>query len=138
MLTQSEISSRCSHMCLCALGRTTAKEKHMGFSRQLGMLCCWNEMKRMTREGHVQQEERSVTAAGPVARRRETWRRNGQRWEENQHWRALGRPRSERGHCQQCRLPQRVEIRSLIGQIQADLSQRAVAEERWSISLNNE
>ena len=27
--------------------------------------------------------------------------------------RALGRPRSERGHCQQCRLPQRVAIRSL-------------------------
>lgn len=51
------ISSRCSHMCLCALGRISAKEKH-GLYRQLGRLDCWNE--RDDEKGHVQQEERGV------------------------------------------------------------------------------
>lgn len=61
-----------------------------GLYRQLGMLGCWNEMKRMT--GKVMYSRKRgvflLVAQWPGCqsgkRRRETWRRNVQRWEENQ------------------------------------------------------
>lgn len=134
-LTQSEISSRCSHVSVCFGANHSQRETH-GLYRQLGMLCCWMKWKRMTRRSCTAGRE-EVTAGGPVARRRGDLRRNGQRWEENQHWEHGKTPGQKEVSCQQCRLPQRVEIRSLD---RADSSWPSESSRRraWEHLLNNE
>ena len=104
-------------MCLCALGQISAKEKH-GLYRQLGRLGCWNEKKMMGKAMYDQ--KRGVFAAGSPVVRTSKWEEEKGDLEEKRPetggepaLTALERHESERVHCQQCQLLQRVEIRSL-------------------------
>lgn len=93
-------------MCLCALGRTIAKEKHMGFTGNLGGWAVG--MKKMTGKVMYSRKRGVLLLEAQWPGRQSGKRRRGdleEEWPEiggEPALTALGRPRSERILCTNC------------------------------------